>query len=112
MSAAPLLVRLTRAAGKSFSARLRDWGSLSTAPAWQERAEICERCPLRVIRDGICFCGPPLLQKLDRDPTLDGCGCPTHAKAKDPTEHCPLTPRHTPSARSGGQCDCKWCAVK
>ena len=31
-------------------------------------------------------------------------------KARDPKEHCPITPRFDEAARSDGACNCKWCA--
>ena len=75
------------------------------------RAEICERCPLRVVQCGKSYCGKPYLQQIDRDPAVDGCGCPCRAKAKDPAEHCPLSTRHHPATKTATGCDCKWCAV-
>jgi hypothetical protein len=83
-------------------------GILPTPDSWAQRAEICERCPLRVVRKGVSYCGKPLLEQIQRDAT-DGCGCPTHDKAKDPHEHCPLTIRHQATRQVGAPCDCKWC---
>jgi hypothetical protein len=79
-------------------------------PRWAERAAACETCPLRVIRCGVSYCGQPFLEKVDRDPAIDGCGCPCHAKAKSPTEHCPLNRfnRAVETTAAGG-CTCKWC---
>jgi hypothetical protein len=101
---------LSRAAAKHASSRLRRMGLLSLRVDWAARAEVCERCPLRVIHKKISYCGKPFLQQVDRDPTVDGCGCPVRAKARDPGEHCPLTPRHLPATTLDGTCDCKWCA--
>jgi hypothetical protein len=101
---------LSRAAAKSASARLRAMGVLRGSVDWAARAAVCERCPLRVIASGTSYCGTPFLRKLDREPALDGCGCPTVAKAKDPREHCPVNARHQPASTSSPACDCKWCA--
>lgn len=100
---------LSRAAAKSASSRLRRMGLLAERVDWARRAEICERCPLRVVEKSQSYCGRPLLRQIERDPTFDGCGCPVRAKAKDPTEHCPLTARHLPAARTDAGCTCKWC---
>ncbi len=101
---------LSRAAAKSASSRLRRMGLLTERVDWAARAEVCERCPLRVIHKKISYCGRPFLQQVDRDPTVDGCGCPVRAKAMDPAEHCPLTPRHLLATTHGDTCDCKWCS--
>ncbi|MGN6725440.1 MAG: hypothetical protein ACTHLZ_05955 [Tepidisphaeraceae bacterium] len=100
---------LLRAAGKAVASRVRALGLLAEAPDWSARAEICERCPLRVTQGCTSYCGRPFLQLPDRDPVRDGCGCPTRAKAKDPKEHCPITLRHVAATREGAACDCKWC---
>jgi len=99
---------LSRAAAKSAGARLRRMGILPTPDSWAQRAEICERCPLRVVRKGVSYCGKPLLEQIQRDATA-GCGCPTHDKAKDLQEHCPLTIHHRAARQAGAHCDCKWC---
>lgn len=107
-----LLFTLARAAGKAATAKLRGIGMTPEYEDWNVRAEVCERCPLRVVQCGKSFCGPPLLRRPLRDPTVDGCGCPTHAKAKDPTEHCPINWQHDAASLHGpGRigCDCKWC---
>lgn len=70
---------------------------------------MCERCPMRVIEKNITYCGKPFLQLVVRDDAIHGCGCPVHAKAKDPTEHCPITLRHAPATRTDSHCDCRWC---
>ena len=101
---------LSRAAAKSAKAQLRKIGALPVRVDWPARATACERCPLRVVSANTTYCGTPFLQKIDRDPARDGCGCPTVAKAKDPKEHCPLNARHEPSNGRGVACDCKWCA--
>jgi hypothetical protein len=98
---------LSRAAAKSAASTLRRAGGLSIHPHWSTRAEICERCPMRVLRRGITYCGDPLLEKIDRHPQ-EGCGCPTLAKAKSPSEHCPLTLHYTPADTH--ICNCKWCS--
>jgi hypothetical protein len=99
----------SRAMAKQAGARLRAMGLLREQTDWAARAEICERCPMRVVHKGISYCGKPFLELPNRDESKDGCGCPTRAKAKDPAEHCPITPRHLPSSRENGVCDCKWC---
>jgi len=104
------IASLSRAAAKSAKAKIRSIGALQTHENWPARAATCERCPLRVIHNGTSHCGTPYLNKPFRTPT-DGCGCPTIAKAKDPSEHCPLTVTHTPATKLAGQCTCKWCAA-
>ena len=102
---------LSRAAAKSAASRLRRLGVLPTRVDWAARAAACERCPLRVLSGGVSYCGTPFLRQPDRDPALDGCGCPTVAKAKDPAEHCPVDRRHRASTRAAdGVCTCKWCS--
>ncbi len=101
---------LSGAAAKSAAARLRSLGALATAPDWAARASVCERCPLRVVRTGVSYCGKPFLDQVEREPA-DGCGCPTREKAKSPDEHCPLDGRHRSAVRQEGECNCKWCVV-
>lgn len=103
--------RLSRAAAKAAGDRLRQMGLLGVRINWAARAEACERCPLRVVHRNISYCGRPFLEKVDRDDALDGCGCPTLAKARDPAEHCPLDPSHRPARRIAGRCTCKWCSL-
>lgn len=100
---------LSRAAAKAAGEKLRRMKVLRISQDWVRRAEICERCPLRVTHQGISYCGSPLLRKVMRDPAIDGCGCPTHAKARDPNEHCPLNRYYQPSTNDGETCDCRWC---
>jgi hypothetical protein len=100
---------ISAAMAKSASARLRDLGAARVAPDWPAREQICARCPMHVLHRGIAYCGTPFLQKIDRDPATDGCGCPIRDKARSPGEHCPVTVRHQPST-PGAPCDCKWCA--
>src|SRR4051794_36764927 len=97
------------AMAKSAAARLRHFGVGGTAANWSERAAICERCPTRVVSRGISYCGDPFLERIDRIPLLHGCGCPTHAKAKDPSEHCPLDHSNQPAKLVPSRCTCKWC---
>src|SRR4051812_22297787 len=102
---------LSRAAAKSAAAHLRQIGVGSVQPDWASRAQLCERCPLRVVSKGISYCGDPFLEQIDRDPQLHGCGCPTRAKAKSPSEHCPLDRRHQPAQKIADNCNCKWCQL-
>jgi hypothetical protein len=94
---------------KAASARLRQIGVGATAGNWSARAAICETCPMRVVSRGVSYCGTPFLRMIDRDPVLDGCGCPTRDKAKSPDEHCPVDNRFQSPSR-GPKCNCKWCA--
>jgi hypothetical protein len=75
---------------------------------WQARAEICQRCPLVVVRCGKSYCGNPLMEEIDRDQPTKGCGCPVVLKAKDPQEHCPRDLHFNEPDRSG-ECTCHWC---
>jgi hypothetical protein len=104
--------RLSRAAAKAASARLRRLGVLPIRADWAARAAICERCPLRVVFRGTTYCGRPFVHRVHREPVADGCGCPTLAKAKDPAEHCPLDASHRGAVidPSSG-CTCKWCSL-
>jgi hypothetical protein len=102
---------LSRAAAKSAGAKLRAMRLMLARPDWPARAEVCERCPMRVVACGVSYCGTPFLRKVDRDPVVDGCGCPTIVKAKDPGEHCPVNRSNQAAKRGGhGGCDCRWCA--
>jgi hypothetical protein len=113
LTAAPHRVRrLTAALYRFGSARLRRVGVGETHPDWQKRAEICEYCPMRAIRCGVSYCGKPFLQLIDRDPSIDGCGCPFHDKAKSPSEHCPIDRRGQPARHSASDCSCKWCNLR
>jgi hypothetical protein len=105
----PIWRELSRAAAKSAGARLRRMGILPLKVDWPARAIICERCPLRVIQGRISYCGRPLLDQIRRSSSIDGCGCPTIDKAKDPHEHCPLDRLNQPAKRVDGVCSCKWC---
>jgi hypothetical protein len=58
----------------------------------------------------VAYCGKPLLEQLDRDDAVDGCGCPVNKKAQAAGEHCPLDRRNRPVATASGPCTCKWCA--
>jgi len=102
---------LSRAATKSASSRLRRLGLLPVKVDWVARATVCERCPLRVVQCGVSYCGTPFLRMPLRDPVVDGCGCPTREKARDPNEHCPLDAHHEKAIRTGDVCTCKWCAL-
>jgi len=105
-----MLSTLTRAAVKSTAARLRSLGLLTVDSQWAVKAEICERCVMRVVQCNVSYCGKPLLSQIDRDPVTDGCGCPTRKKAQDPAEHCPLNTRHLAASRTDDVCNCKWCS--
>ena len=102
---------ISRAAFKFAGSIARKFGTVPTAANWVQRAEVCERCPLRTIQCGKSYCGKPFLQQPVRDPAVDGCGCPTHAKAQDPDEHCPLNERYGPAGQTNGTCDCRWCRL-
>jgi hypothetical protein len=105
---------LGRAAVKFTSSILRRAGAGSVHPNWVARAEVCERCPLRVVAGNVSYCGQPFFRKPNRDEAEDGCGCPTRDKARDPDEHCPMTSRNqqsSPPGKRAGPCDCKWCAT-
>ncbi|MGA3068501.1 MAG: hypothetical protein ABSF29_16790 [Tepidisphaeraceae bacterium] len=101
--------QLAGALQRFAGARLRRAGLQKVHPQWQQRAEVCERCPMRVIRCGISYCGNPFLEQIDRDPAIDGCGCPCREKAQSPAEHCPVDPHHRAAQRGPGPCSCKWC---
>lgn len=100
---------LSRAAAKAAGARLRRLGLLREARDWAERAVICESCPMRRVVNGTSYCGRPFLQNIDRDPSEDGCGCPTREKARRPDEHCPLDWSNHPARLEAEGCNCKWC---
>ncbi len=102
---------LSKAAAKSAAAKFRRMGLVAEQSNWPARATVCERCPIRVIHKNVSYCGKPFLQKIDRDEALEGCGCPVRAKAQDPEEHCPITPRHLPAVQSATGCTCKWCQI-
>jgi hypothetical protein len=97
------------ALGKFATARLRQVGAAQVYPQWEDRAEVCERCALRVVSCGMSFCGNPFLKQLDRDPAIDGCGCPCRDKAKSPGEHCPVDAHYQAAEHVEGECNCKWC---
>jgi hypothetical protein len=103
--------KLLRAALSATAAGLRQAGLLREHRDWKRRAEICERCPMRVVVDNVSYCGPPLLEQIDRDPTLHGCGCPTLHKARTPGEHCPVDWSYRAPTREGASCTCKWCWI-
>jgi hypothetical protein len=103
---------LSKAAVRSASARMRSMGLLPARVNWTARATLCATCPLMVVHRGTSYCGRPFLQKVDRDPAIDGCGCPIRAKAQDPDEHCPITLRHLPASQDGEWCNCKWCSLE
>jgi len=87
-------------------------GLLKTQVDWAARASVCEGCPLMRVKKGVSYCGTPYLQQIDRDLVTEGCGCPTRQKAKSPEEHCPIDSHHRAATQLGGNCTCKWCAVK
>ncbi len=101
----------TRAAAKSGAARLRRLGLLPIRIDWVARATVCERCPMRVVKCGVSYCGKPFLGMPLRDPVVDGCGCPTREKARDPQEHCPIDRRHEAARTEASECTCKWCVL-
>ncbi len=78
---------------------------------WVARATACERCPLRVVKCGVSYCGTPFAGMPVRDPGIDGCGCPTREKARDGAEHCPIDTSHQPARTIDGDCTCKWCML-
>jgi hypothetical protein len=100
----------SQAIGKYAASRLRRLGILADAVDWTVKAEICERCPLRVVRCNQSYCGKPFAEQPFRDEATEGCGCPCREKAKTPREHCPLDRRHAPAQKLGSHCTCKWCA--
>jgi hypothetical protein len=102
---------LSRAAAKAAASRLRSRGVLQIHPNWSERAILCERCPMRVVHKGTSYCGKPYLQKRNRDDAIDGCGCPTREKARDPSEHCPVNLQFAASRLTDDGCDCRWCRL-
>jgi|GEM_PF-1360411 len=102
---------LSKAAAKSAAAKFRSMGFVAEQSNWPARAMVCERCPLRVIHKKASYCGKPFLQQIERDEVLEGCGCPVRAKAADPAEHCPITPRHIAAVQSPEGCTCKWCQI-
>jgi hypothetical protein len=101
---------LSKAAAKAATARLRRLSVLPTRRDWPARAAICERCHMRVLHRGVSYCGRPFLHDIDRDAALDGCGCPTHEKAKSPDEHCPIDANNQPAQEIDRRCNCKWCS--
>jgi hypothetical protein len=100
------------AAGKSLTAWVRSRGIGGVARHWEAKAAACERCPLRWVQCGVSYCGKPFLQQIDREPSIDGCGCQCHAKAKSPGEHCPLDSSHRPARQGEAGCNCKWCEIE
>ena len=101
---------LSRAAAKYATAVARRSGASAMHPVWTVRAEICERCPLRVVVGRVSYCGEPVQSRLVRGPE-QGCGCPTREKARSPEEHCPLTVSHRAARVGSAGCDCKWCRL-
>jgi hypothetical protein len=104
-----MVLSLSRAAARFAFSIVRRAGSSAIHPDWTTRAEICERCPLRVVVGCVSYCGQPMYRKPYRDESIDGCGCPTREKAKSPDEHCPLTASHLPPIQEPARCNCKWC---
>lgn len=103
------LAAISRAAAKSAASRLRRLGILPESVDWAQRAAVCEACPMRIIHKGTSYCGRPFLDQPRRDESIDGCGCPCRAKAKDPQEHCPLDWRLRAARQLTDGCTCKWC---
>lgn len=105
---------LLHAGVKKLRSLVRSVGGVPTYPGWQARAEICARCPVAVTIKGHLYCGRPLLSDLHRRPE-EGCGCPILAKAKDPAEHCPVSPQllaASQGASPSSPCACKWCSAR
>ncbi len=102
---------ISSAMAKAASARWRELSGGKVAADWVAREGICARCPMQVISRGVSYCGTPFLRKIDRDPAVDGCGCPTRAKARSPEEHCPVDERYQ-LAVLGAECNCKWCMAQ
>lgn len=103
---------LSRATAKYTAAILRRAGAAPVHPDWPARAAVCETCPLRVQVGNVSYCGQPAHRQPLRDPTTEGCGCPTREKARSPQEHCPFTQAMRPAQPSAGApCNCKWCAT-
>src|SRR5688572_7151153 len=100
---------LSRAAAKSAASRLRRLGLLPESVDWARRATVCEGCHLRVVQRGVSYCGRPFLVSVTRDMAVEGCGCPTRAKAKSPDEHCPLDWGQRSARQLPDGCTCKWC---
>ncbi len=103
--------RISRAAANAAKDRLRRMGLLGDHVDWKARALICERCPMRHVHRNITYCGRPFLSLPVRDEAVDGCGCPTLAKAKDGDEHCPIDLSMNPARPVDGACNCKWCVA-
>jgi len=102
---------ISRAAARYAAARLRSVGAVAEHPHWARRATICETCPLRVVYRKVSYCGRPFMHKIQREPAIDGCGCPCRDKAADPSEHCPLDRTNRPAVNNAGRCTCKWCSL-
>ncbi|MGC4032284.1 MAG: hypothetical protein QM754_11245 [Tepidisphaeraceae bacterium] len=100
-SPAKLLYTLARAAGKAATSKLRLAGFVPEANDWAAKAEICERCPLRVVKCTVSYCGQPLLRNLVRDPVTDGCGCPTLRQGERPVG---ALPHHAPPRGQHRRC--------
>jgi hypothetical protein len=109
LSPSRLLARLVYASINFSRSHIRDTLGTGVHPQWQDRMEICESCPLRVVKCGKSYCGKPLLQNIDREEHAEGCGCPTRAKARDPQAHCPRTRNYEPPTTTKQSCDCVWC---
>jgi len=106
-----VLARLVFASINFTRSSVRDLTGGSVHPQWQERMEACERCPMRVVQCGKSYCGKPLLKQVEREEHLDGCGCPTRAKARDTQGHCPRTAGYAEPTTTKASCDCVWCST-
>jgi hypothetical protein len=104
-------IAIVNAARKAAGSLIRRYGLAPVAQGWEIKAALCERCHLRVAQCSVSYCGKPYLRQIDRDPSVDGCGCPCHEKAKTPGEHCPLDGQNRPSVTSDSACNCKWCTA-
>jgi len=106
-----MAISMATAAVKAAGSWARRFRMAPVADGWEAKAATCERCPLRVVRCGVSYCGKPFLAQIEREPAIDGCGCPCREKAKAPVEHCPLDQFHRPAESGEKPCNCKWCSL-
>lgn len=105
------MVRLAQAGVKRTTSLFRSVGiGGRDYESWTDRAEVCARCPLVVVKCGKSYCGRPFLSQIAREEPTEGCGCPVTPKAKDPNEHCPRDEHfNARSTDESGTCNCLWC---